>query len=394
MFSHFPFKTYLKSKVLSLLLLFCFCKSYGQKNLKLKFQDWIEDDDRIKVRSWYAEANTPINDNWDVGVTGMVDTISGATPNGRPPTTNNSEWLAKLNEERKAGILNLNKKGTDYDFSFEVGLSDEPDYLSRSYAAQISRGFAEDTLIVTTGVSYLDDEVDSGVPGGPGLGIQSKKTPELMVGVYRMLDSKSSVSLNLTYGRPKGYLSDPYKQIGATKTLFPGDPVLEKDILYLYPENRPDERDTFTVYLEGKKYFEELDGSVDTSYRFFSDDSGLTGHTIELKWMQRLSEKFVISPLYRIYQQSQADFYNITLDGTGKTPVLQPNGNTPHYSADYRLSELRASTYGLKITYFHRSDLSLDLSLDRYLVNGRDGRTDQRVYPDAQVLTMGMQWEF
>ena len=217
---------------------------------------------------------------------------------------------------------------------------------------------------------------------------------EEMVGVYRMLDSKSSFSLNLTYGRPKGYLSDPYKQIGVTETLFPGDPVLEKDILYLYPENRPDERDTFTAYLEGKKYFEELDGSIDTSYRFFTDDSGLSGHTIELKWMQRLSDKFVIRPVYRFYQQSQADFYNITLDGTGINPILQPNGNTPYYSADYRLSELRASTYGLKITYFHKSDLSFDLSLDRYLVNGRDGLTDQRVYPDARILTLGMQWEF
>ena len=384
----------LKNVFFAFILFFCALKGNGQKSLKLKFQDWIEDDDRIKVRSWYAEANSPINDNWDVGVTGMVDTISGATPNGRPPTTNNSEWLAKLNEERKAGILNLNRKGTDYDFSFEVGLSDEPDYLSRSYAAQISRGFAEDTLIFTTGFSYLDDEVDSDVNGGPRLGIQSKKTPELMVGVYRMLDSKSSFSLNLTYSRPKGYLSDPYKQIGATKTLFPGDPVLEKDILYLYPENRPDERETFTAYLEGKKYFEELDGSIDTSYRFFTDDSGLSGHTIELKWMQRLGEKFVVRPNYRFYQQTQADFYNITLDGTGITPVLQPNGNTPHYSADYRLSELRASTYGLKITYFHKSDLSFDLSLDRYLVNGRDGLTDQRVYPDARILTLGMQWEF
>ncbi len=372
----------------------CLFKSYGQKNLKLKFQNWVEDDDRIKVRSWYAESNTPLANNWEIGVTGMVDSISGATPMGRPPTDNKSEWLAELNEERKAGIINLSKRGSEYDFSFELGISDEPDYLSRSYAAQISRGFAKDTLTVTTGISYLDDEVDSGVPGGPALGIQSKKTPEVMLGVYRMLDAKSSVSLNFTYGRPEGYLSDPYKQVGLTETLFPGDPINEREVFYLYPENRPSERDTYTVYLEGKRYLQELDASIDTSYRYFTDDSGLSGHTIEFKWLQRMGEKLVIQPLYRIYQQSQADFYNITLDGTGISPVLQPNGKTPHYSADYRLSDLRASTYGLKMTYFHKSDLSFDLSLDRYLVSGRDGLTDQRVYPDARILTLGMQWEF
>lgn len=275
-----------------------------------------------------------------------------------------------------------------------MGISDEPDYLSRSYATKISRRFAKDTFTVSAGLSYQDDEVDSGVPGGPALGIQSKRTPELMFGLYRMLDAYSSVSFNLTYGRPKGYLSDPYKQIGATETLFPGDPLLEQDVFYLYPENRPDKRDTFTAYLEGKKYFNELEGSLETSYRFFADNSDLQGHTIELKWLQRVGEKIVLQPMYRFYQQSQADFYNITLDGTGISPSLQPNGNTPYYSADYRLSDLSASTFGIKVTYFKTQELSFDLSLDRYLVKGRDGVTDQRVYPDAKVMTLGMQWEF
>ena len=63
-------------------------------------------------------------------------------------------------------------------------------------------------------------------------------------------------------------------------------------------------------------------------------------------------------------------------------------------SSDYRLSEFKANTYGLKLTYFHRLDLSFDLSYDRYEVTGTDGQTDQRVYPDAGVLTLGFQWGF
>ena len=89
---------------ISFLLMCCLYKCYGQKNLKLKFQNWVEDDDRIKVRSWYAESNTPLANNWEIGVTGMVDSISGATPMGRPPTDNKSEWLAELNEEINAGV--------------------------------------------------------------------------------------------------------------------------------------------------------------------------------------------------------------------------------------------------------------------------------------------------
>ncbi len=380
--------------LVTLCLILIVHKGFSQKAFRVKFQDWIEDDDRIRVRSWYAEAETPINSNWDIGIVGMVDSISGATPMGRPPTANKSDWLAYLEEERRAGVINLSQKGEEYDFSFEFGISDEPDYLSRNYAARVSKGLASDTLTLHAGISYNDDEVDSGVPGGPNLGIQTRKTPELMLGVHRVLDPQSTIALNLTYGQPKGYLSDPYKQIGLTETLFPGDPILEKEVFYLYPENRPDERETFVAYLEGTRYFKDLDGSVEASYRFFSDNDGLEGHTYEIQWFQRLGEKFVLRPLYRFYHQKEVDFYNVTLDGTGVSPVTQPSGNSPYYSADYRLSKLHSSTYGLKLTYFHRQDLIFDFAFDQYRMKGKDGVTSQRVYPDAQVFTLGAQWEF
>ena len=384
------FKPYL----LTFLFACCHLKTHAQKNLKFKYQDWSEDDNRIHVQSWYAEANTDLGNNWSLGVTGMVDTISGATPIGRPPTENRSEWLAELEEQRVAGLINFSKSTETFDYSFELGVSDEPDYFSKSYAGQISRGFAEDTLILSAGLSFMDDEVDSSVPGGPSLGIQSKKTKEIMFGLYRMIDKKSSISLDITYGRPEGYLSDPYKQIGITETLFPGDPVNERDVFYLYPENRPGKRQTFTTYLEAKRYFEDPDGTLETSYRLFADDSDLLGHTFEIKWIQRIGDSFAIQPTYRFYTQTEADFYRLTLDGSGISPAVQPGKNNPYYSADYRLSKFNASTHGIKLIYFHKSDLNFDVSFDRYSVSGQDGFTDQRVYPDSNVLTLGMQWDF
>ena len=160
----------------------------AQKALRIKYQNWEEDQNRIRVRSWYAESEVKLGQGWNIGVVGLVDTISGATPIGRPPTATPSDWLVEIEEERRAGIVTLSGKKEDYEFSFEFGLSDEPDYLSRSYAINVSRGFAEDTLSLYGGLSYLDDGVDSGVPGGPSLGIQGKRTPEIMLGVRRILD--------------------------------------------------------------------------------------------------------------------------------------------------------------------------------------------------------------
>ena len=223
----------LRSIGVSLLLAFLVTRTVAQQSLQIKYQNWEEDQDRIRVRSWYAEAEATLGSGWSLGVTGMIDAVSGATPMGRPPTATPSDWLVEIEEERRAGIVTLAGKKDDYDFSFEFGLSDEPDYLSRSYAINVSRGFAEDTLSLYAGLSYLDDEVDSGVPGGPGLGIRGKRTPEIMLGVSRILDPKTTLSLNLSYGRPKGYLSDPYKQIGLTEILFPGDLAREREEFYL-----------------------------------------------------------------------------------------------------------------------------------------------------------------
>ena len=150
-------------------------KATAQKALRAKYREWVEEGGRIHVRSWYAEAETNLGEKWELDVVGLVDYITGATPIGRPPTNNPDEWLARLEEERRAGIVTLSRKADDYDFSFEFGLSHEPDYLSRSYAARLSRGFASDTLTFNAGLSYLDDVVNT--HGGSGLGAQAKRTP-------------------------------------------------------------------------------------------------------------------------------------------------------------------------------------------------------------------------
>ena len=122
------------------------------------------------------------------------------------------------------------KEGEQFNYSLELGLSDEPDYLSRSYAGQISRGFAEDTLVLTSGFSYMDDNVDSGVPGGPSLGILSKRTKEVMIGLYRMINPTSSVSLKPNLWSSGGIPERPLQTDWFNETLFPGDPVLERDV--------------------------------------------------------------------------------------------------------------------------------------------------------------------
>jgi hypothetical protein len=68
--------------------------------------------------------------------------------------------------------------------------------------------------------------------------------------------------------------------------------------------------------------------------------------------------------------------------------------NGPFYSSDHRLSSFDSHSIGLKISYFLKDNLLVDAGYDRYLTDGKDGLTDNRVYPDANVFTIGLQWEY
>jgi len=136
--------------------------SWGQSYLRGKYREWIEDDDRVEVKSWYAETEIELQQGWSLDFLGTIDAWSGATPYGLPPTeaSTENEWLLRVPEEiRKAGLFTLNKRTPNHDFSFEYGISDEPDYLSRSYAIKYSHKLAAETLILNSGLSLQDDSV-------------------------------------------------------------------------------------------------------------------------------------------------------------------------------------------------------------------------------------------
>jgi hypothetical protein len=360
--------------------------SWGQSYLRGKYREWIEDNDRVEVRSWYAETEVELEQDWSFEFLGTIDAWSGATPNGLPPRHSSSTlpWLSNVPEEiRKAGLFTLNKATQDHDFSFEYGISDEPDYLSRSYALQYSYKLAAETLIVTSGFSLQDDSVYDD-PNGIWV---DKKTPSISAGLTRILDKFTSISINLSYSWPSGFLNDSYKRT----------PVDLLGTILLEPENRPDKRKIFIFYSELSRYLESLKTGIHLNYRYFQDDHDLSGHTFEIEGVRRLGEKWMLSPRYRFYTQNQASFYSAEIRKTEffNTYMTSPNPSIgPFYSADHRLSTFDSHTLGLKASCFLNDSIHLDLSYDRYLTEGRDGITDNRLYPEANIFTVGLQWEY
>jgi hypothetical protein len=140
--------------------------------------------------------------------------------------------------------------------------------------------------------------------------------------------------------------------------------------------------------------YPQLNGAIDASYRFSHDDFGVSSNTFALEWLQKLGAKVILSPSFRFYQQSAADFYLLTLDGTGISPSSPPTGPSPVYSADYRLSKLQTLSYGLKLVWTPTAAWQLDVAYEKYDMRGRDGVTSQTAYPEANIFTVGAKFSF
>ncbi len=375
-------RAFLSCLFLSIQLLWI--KAHAQNALRAKYREWLEDDDRVEVRSWYAEAEIALEEDWSFEFLGTLDAWSGATPSGLPPEMsdpgNPKEWLNVVSEERrKAGLFAFGKDRPSYSLAFEYGISDEPDYLSRSYALRYAKKMAADTLDLNAGISFQDDSVKK----ANGI-FADKRTPSVSLGLNRILDKFTSLSVTVSYSRPHGYLSDPYKAI----------PVDRGGFTNLVEENRPDKRDLFVFYSEISKYLEELAMGLHAHYRFFHGDHDMQGHTFEIETSKRAGDSWLWSPRYRFYRQNQSSFYS-PKPRAFQSYMISPNSSKgPYYSADHRLSSFDSHSLGLKISHFLYDDLIFEAGYDRYFSKATDGMTDPRVYPEANVFTVGLQWGF
>jgi hypothetical protein len=184
---------------------------------------------------------------------------------------------------------------------------------------------------------------------------------DLGLGLTQVLGRRTVLNLNYTNSRVAGYQTDPYKIVsvvdGVTGAPAPvsGDPTRD---LYLY-ESRPDNRVKNAIAAE---LIRSLGRDVVTlSYRYFDDDWGITSHTGELHYRLNFAKGRYFQPNVRWYHQTEADFYRRWL----------VEGEAPDYaSADYRLGDMTAMTYGLKYGTTLKGGQELSLRVEYYAQSG------------------------
>jgi hypothetical protein len=235
-------------------------------------------------------------------------------------------------------------------------------------SATLSAAFAHDFNNKNTTVSFgINDEADLIQPiGNTPVPLstygafdkeanKSKNGVGALLGITQVMNRAWLTQLNLAADRFSVYLNDPYKIVSVL------DPT-GNTTGYIY-ENRPDSRTRKSVYLDNRVGGERT--SAGLSLRYMTDSWGIRSETaqLRLRWWSPTRQQY-IEPSVRWYHQTAADFFQPWLSSAA---VMQ----TRYISADPRLADFHALTYGLKYGYslgdkLHRPSSEFTVRVEYY----------------------------
>jgi hypothetical protein len=348
---------------------------------------YAESDGRMKIVTQSALVQAGLGQDTQLKFTGTDDAIAGATPTGVPidvAEAVGANWIQSLHDHRKAWSADAIRQQGSVQVDAGFAYSREHDYTSYGWSVNTLTDFNRKNTTLLAGVAGTEDDVEEPLFGNLWT---RKHSGSAALGVTQLLSPQTTITLNLTWERMTGYLSDQYKIVEKAVPILPGIPPLVE----FFAENRPNFRDKGTAYVEVNHAVRSLNGALDASFRYYRDTYGVAAGTAEVAWLQHIGRYLILTPSFRLHRQGAADFYHYRLDDTAIMPVAHPRGTGTFYSSDYRLSRMETRDYGIKAVVQPTRWLELDAAFDEYTLRGRDGITPQILYPLARITTLGAQ---
>jgi hypothetical protein len=333
-----------------------------------KYLDYLDsqpDADRIGVKAHALLLTKPVNDEWSFTATAVNDVVSGASPR------NHTQRLTNMHDVRDGYSLGVTRYLPTGTATVTGSYSTESDYVSRSVSAT-GVWFTNDTknTALTAGVGITRDDIN---PSNRIVVGEKKSVDDLMLGLTQVFSPVDIVQVNLRYSRGNGYFTDPYK---------------DKD-------KRPSERNVTTLLTRWNHHFQSVDGTLRTSYRYYSDSYKINAHTLGLEYAQAAGHGWTLTPLVRLHSQNAAWFYS-PYDPAGRSGMTRP-GDGP-YTTDQRMSAYGAITTGLKVARQLTPDLVVDVKFEKYRQYGTwaiSGQGDPGLATfKARSVQVGLSYQF
>jgi len=303
--------------------------------------------DRIGVNAYTVSVMAPIAGKWSISTSYTYDSVTGASPYYHDFVEPEMiSGASPIREQRYAGDLSLTRYLPQGSVTVGSSYSEENDYISRGYSAQVSISTEDKNTTFTLGGSYNTDTINSSNSIAHD---REKRTVAGAFGITQVLTKQDIVQLNLGYSKGRGYFDDPYKS---------------NDL-------RPDRRESKTVMTRWNHHFDAIDGTSHLSYRYYTDSFGIKAHTFGLEYLQSLPHDWTVTPSVRFYSQTAADFYlPVDPEDPGRENYFFDlfMAGTPFgiLSMDQRLSSFGALTLGIKIEKRIAKDWIVDLKFENY----------------------------
>jgi hypothetical protein len=268
-----------------------------------------------------------------------------------------------------------------------VAYSKEHDYRSESGHLGLSQDFNAHNTTLTAGLNYESDlsfpiggtptplTVMSGDWKGANAALHEV---DGVIGLTQVMSRRWLATLSYSYSDSHGYESDPYKLISVV------DPVSGQPTSQLY-ESRPDSRRKQSIFLENKIHLAA--DVITVSMRGYKDDWGIKSVTGDLRYRLQMGMDYYLEPHLRYYQQGAADFFHYYLVGGNALPE--------YASADTRLAQFHALTYGAKFGMNLDEGSEINLRIEYYDQHGNGSPADaigqlrqQNLFPDLKAVTL------
>ncbi len=353
------------------------------------YQVYDESAGRMFVESYYYRGEMYFSEDTSFRFQLLRDAIAGATAWGALPG-GTQPFLVELEDVRNGVLAALSQQIGDHRVELEISHSRESDYLSQGFSLSDKWELNQKNTTLSFGLNFLNDTIRV-----IGTDDQNKKSYDLFFGFSQVLDRDTVLTANLTLGYAEGYLNDQYKVIQRDELLtIPGVGTIP--VSSIYRENRPSSRLRGVFQLQGTRFIDKAHAALDAVVRLSQDDYGVFSQSYQIEWRQGLFEKFEITPFFRYYQQTAADFFHQSLNEVNiGTPQEFPDGSGPNYSSDYRLSSMATMSLGVKARWRFSENMALSLAYEHYDMSGVGGdQAPAEAYATADMWAFGLNFTF
>ncbi len=314
--------------------------------------DTYNDNADVQVYSPTMSIFNKLSHNWMIGFKMRIDAITAASiSNGANAGHVDAVTAASSNENfyddiRYAPTLMATYEDGDNMLSFGAYYSSEIDYEGKSVFVNYVRQLNEQNTALGIGISQSDDVwkpvFDRALPK------DYRREGKLDLSINQLISPTLSVQAVYSYMKSEGFLSSPYHY------------VLQDNVSKF--ENYPDKRTGHAFALKGVNLL-NANNSMNFSYRYYTDDWGISSHTVNVEELHDFSKNFTSGLRLRYYTQTGSNFVK---------EIGNYSATDNYFATDYRMSAFDSYTIGVPFIYKMKGGDKLNASIDYYQTTDND----------------------